>query len=384
MLILNARILTMEGRVIQNGWLSTHEQKITALGGMETAPEAQGEVFDAAGGTLTPGLVDAHTHLGMCEDGLGFEGDDLNEETDPATPQLSAVDAVNPFDRCFAEARAAGVTTAVTGPGSANPVGGQLIALKTAGTRVDDMLLKAPLAIKFALGENPKTVYHGREEAPYTRMATAAVIREQLHKARRYRDQWSKSRADEDAEEPEFDYKCEALLPLFEKKVQAHFHAHRADDIFTALRIAREFDLDAVVIHATEGHLIADALAAERAKLLSGPFLCDRSKPELRGQTPASPGLLARAGVPPAIVTDHPVVPIQYLNVCAALAVREGMTREDALRAVTITPARLLGLDARVGSLRPGKDADLAVWNTDPLDFYANVTFAAVNGRRVK
>lgn len=384
MQIINAKIITMEGQIIESGWLSTWEGKIKALGPMSGAPEPEGEVFDAQGGVLTPGLVDAHTHLGMFEDGLGFEGDDANEETDPATPQLSAVDAVNPRDRCFTEAREAGVTAVVTGPGSTNPVGGQLIAMKTAGGRVDDMLLKAPLAIKFALGENPKMAYHGREESPYTRMATAAVIREQLFKAVRYRDRLRESRESEDVDEPDFDYKCEALLPLLDQTVQAHFHAHRADDVFTALRIAREFDLDAVIIHATEGHLIAGELAEVHARVLSGPFLCDRSKPELKNQTPASPGLMAKAGVAPAIITDHPVIPIQYLNVCAALAVREGMAREDALCAITLRPAQILRLDGRIGSLRPGKDADLVVWSADPLDFYAKVQFAAVDGRRVK
>ncbi len=384
MLIQNARIFTMEGAVIENGWLETEGGRIRALGGMETLPTATGDVFDAKGGSLLPGLVDAHTHLGMWEDSLGFEGDDGNEKTDPSTPHLSAVDAVNPLDRCFAEAREAGVTTVVTGPGSANPVSGQLIAMKTAGRRIDDMLLKAPVAIKFALGENPKTVYHDRDEAPTTRMATAAIIREQLLKAMRYRQKLLACRENDELEEPEFDYKCEALLPLLGREVQAHFHAHRADDIFTALRIAKEFELDAVIVHATEGHLIAEELAAEQATVLSGPFLCDRSKPELKNQTPAAPGQMARAGLLPAIITDHPVVPVQYLPLCAALAVREGMERDAALRAITIRPAEILHLENRVGSLRPGKDADLVVFDGDPLDFYARTVFVAVGGRRVK
>lgn len=384
MLIQNARIFSMEGAVIERGWLETDGSHIKALGSMDTMPAISGECFDAKGGSLMPGLVDAHTHLGMWEDSLGFEGDDGNEKTDPSTPHLSAVDAVNPMDRCFAEAREAGVTTVVTGPGSANPVSGQLIAMKTAGRRIDDMLLKAPIAIKFALGENPKTVYHDRDETPTTRMATAAIIREQLLKAMRYRQKLLACKKDEDLEEPEFDYKCEALLPLLSGEIQAHFHAHRADDIFTALRIAEEFELDAVIVHATEGHLIAEELASERAKVLSGPFLCDRSKPELHNQTPSAPGKMVKAGLYPAIITDHPVIPTQYLLLCAALAVREGMDCEAALRAVTIRPAEILHLEKRVGSLKAGKDADFVVYDRDPLDFYAKVAFVMVNGRRVK
>ena len=385
MLIQNARMITMEGRIIENGWLRTEQDKIASLGDMRDVPAApEGDIFDAQGGVMLPGLIDAHTHLGMWEDGLGFEGDDGNEETDPATPQLSALDAVNPLDRCFDEALAAGVTTVVTGPGSANPIGGQLIAVKTYGRRIDSMVLRAPLAVKFALGENPKGVYHEKDQTPVTRMATAAIIRDQLLKAQRYRLRLEQAASDEDAEEPDFDYKCEALLPLLRGEIQAHFHAHRADDIFTAMRIAKEFHLDYVLVHCTEGHLIAQELNDEGAKVLSGPFLCDRSKPELRNLTPRSPGLMSAAGIEPALITDHPVIPEQYLPLCAALAVREGMDRMAALRAVTINPARILRLDGRVGSLRPGKDADVVVFDGDPLSLETHVRLVAVNGRRVK
>lgn len=385
MLIFNAKIFPMEGQPIENGWVEAENGKIKALG--EGAPRARArdtEHFDAEGGVVTPGFVDAHTHLGMSEDSLTFEGDDLNEDTDPASPQLSAVDAVNPMDRCFDDALSAGVTTVITGPGSANPMGGRLIALKTAGRRVDSMLLKSPVAVKFALGENPKVTYHENHETPVTRMATAAIIREQLYKAQRYLKKQEEARADEDAEEPDFDYKCEALLPLLRRQVQAHFHAHRADDIFTAIRIAREFSLDYVIVHGTDGHLIAEELREEGARVLSGPFLCDRCKPELHNQTPRCPGVLEAAGVPVAIITDHPVVPIEYLPLCAALAVKNGMSYEAALQAITINPARITGLGARVGSLLPGKDADLAVFDGDPLALSTRVKFVAVNGKRVK
>ncbi|MDR3645004.1 MAG: amidohydrolase [Clostridia bacterium] len=384
MLIYNARIFTMESGVIENGWLETNGGVISGLGAMETMPPADGERFDAQGGALLPGLIDAHTHLGMWEDSLGFEGDDGNEDTEPSTPQLRAVDAVNPQDRCFDDALAAGVTAILTGPGSANPVGGRMAVLRTFGRRVDDMLLKPDAAMKFALGENPKTVYHGKNQMPVTRMATAAIIREQLFKAKKYGEKLEKAREDEDADEPEFDLHSEALLPVLSRKMQAHFHAHRADDIFTAIRISKEFNLDYVIIHATEGHLIAPELKAEGAPVLSGPFLCDRSKPELRCQTPESPGIMARVGLCPCIITDHPVIPIQYLTLCAGLAVRYGMEYDEALRAVTLYPARVLGLDDRIGSLRAGKEADLAVFDGDPFALSTHVRLVAVGGRRVK
>jgi imidazolonepropionase-like amidohydrolase len=384
MLIINACIYTMEGGVIKNGWLKTDGSLIAALGEMADLTDIQGDVYDAAGGVLMPGLIDAHTHLGMWEDAIGFEGDDGNEETDPSTPQLSALDAINPLDRCFEEALMAGVTTVVTGPGSANPIGGQLLAMKTAGRRVDDMVVKNPIAIKFALGENPKSVYHAKNEAPVTRMGTAAIIREQLLKALRYKQKLEEAACDEEIDEPDFDFKCEALIPLLRGDIQAHFHAHRADDIFTAIRIAKEFSLDFVIVHGTEGHLITDELKAEGAKVLSGPFLCDRSKPELKNQTAQTPGILCAAGIETALITDHPVIPIQYLTLCAALAIKDGMDKQAALRALTITPARILGLDSRMGSLAPGKDADLVVFDGDPLSLETRIKFVAVNGKRVK
>lgn len=388
MLITNAKIYTMEGRPIENGWLEAENGVIKALGeGAAPAAEnsaTQNDTVDAHGGVLLPGLIDAHTHIGMMEDSLDFEGDDLNEDTDPSTPQLSAVDAINPLDRCFDDALSAGVTTVVTGPGSANPIGGRLVAMKTFGRRVDSMLIKDPVAIKFALGENPKTCYHENHETPVTRMATAAIIRDQLYKAKKYLLKLENSRNDEDADEPDFDYKCEVLIPLLRREIQAHFHAHRADDIFTAMRIAKQFNLDYVIVHGTDGHIIADELAAEHVRVLSGPLLSDRCKPELHNQTTKCPGILDKAGIDVAIVTDHSVVPIEYLPLCAALAVKAGMDYDAALRAITINPARIVGIDRRVGSLAAGKDADFVIFDGDPLVLATNVTFVAVGGKRVK
>ena len=384
MLIVNAEIHTMNGPSIPCGYVYVEGGTICAVGAMpapETVRTAREEaVIDAQGGALYPGFVDAHTHLGMWEDGLGFEGDDGNEDTDPSTPQLRAIDAVNPLDRCFGEALAAGVTTVVTGPGSANPIGGQLCAMKTYGRRIEDMLIQAPIAMKMALGENPKSTYHGKSQAPVTRMATASIIRDQLAQARRYEEDKRRAAEDDETDEPEYDAKCEALLPVLRGEVPVHFHAHRLDDIFTAVRIAREFGLDYRIVHGTQGHKAADLLAADRVRVFCGPLLCDRSKPELSDLTPANPARLHEAGVELCIVTDHPVIPEQYLPLCAGLAVREGLPREEALRAITLSPALLLGLEDRVGSIAPGRDADLVLFREDPLTVSAKPALVIAGG----
>lgn len=380
----NAVLHTMEGIDYENGWMTVENGVITGLGPMGICPQQPGEEWlDLDGAHIYPGFIDTHTHLGMWEDGLTFEGDDGNEETDPITPQLRAIDALNPMDRCFREALESGVTTVITGPGSANPIGGQLAAIKTAGRCIDKMVVKAPVAMKMALGENPKTVYHGKNQTPVTRMATAALIREQLRKAERYLDDTERALAEEDFDPPEYDIKCEALLPLLRREIPAHIHCHRADDIFTAIRIAEEFQLDYVIVHGTEGHLITEELAEKKVRVLSGPILCDRSKPELRNLTPACPGKLTEAGIQTALITDHPVIPIQYLPLCAGLAVREGMDPEMALRAITIEPARICGLDDRLGSLAVGKDADFSVFRQNPLTIAAKPEKVFVGGREI-
>ena len=386
MLIQNVKLYSMEGAPIPCGYLRFQEGKIVSLGPMEEQPrpEPDEEVLDAAGKTLTPGFVDAHTHLGMWGDSVGFEGADGNEITDPATPQLRALDAINPMDKCFREAAAHGVTTAVTGPGSANPIGGQMAAIKTAPTRrVDDCILKAPLAIKFAFGENPKGCYNEKGHTPMTRMATASIIREQLASAKRYAEEQQKAKEDEDYDDPEFDAKCEALLPLLSGEIQAHMHCHQANDILTAIRIAGEFHLDYVLVHCTEGYRIADVLKAENAKAVVGPYLCDRSKPELRSLTPKSPALLREKGVTAAICTDHPEGPVQYLPLCASLAVKGGLAPEDALAAITINAAKVAGLDTSLGSLTPGKEADIVVTDRCPLELLGQVRAVLAGGRRI-
>ena len=369
MLLTNGYLHPVDGPDIPRGFVAFSEGRITAVGPMDRLPAGLSEeVRDLNGAHVCPGFVDAHCHLGLFGSALGFEAEDGNEATDPVTPHLRALDAVNPLDRSFAEARAAGVTTVLTGPGSANPVSGQGVILKTSGRWVDEMILSAPACMKFALGENPKAVYNDRKEGPVTRMATAAMIREILSKALDYRVKKQMSQADPDDEGPEYDAKLEALLPVLERQVPAHFHAHRADDIATALRISREFGLKPVIVHGTEGHLICELLEREQVPVITGPCLTDRSKPELAGLTLESPALLSRHTLV-AICTDHPETPIQYLPLCAALAVRGGMSESAALAAITLNPAKILGIDDRVGSLTPGKDADLAVFSDHPFDW---------------
>ena len=385
MRILNGVVHTMAGPVIPHGYVEVENGKIRAVGEMSArTAAAAGPVYDAGGGHILPGFIDAHCHLGMFGNALGFEADDGNESTDPCTPQLRAIDAINPQDRCFREAREGGVTTVLTGPGSANPIAGQFAAIKTDGRWVDEMVLRAPAAMKMALGENPKTVYNERKETPITRMATAAVIRQELSKTLEDMDKQDKADAGGDTDAPDYDAKLEALIPVLRGELPVHIHAHRADDIATAVRICREFGLKYVIVHGTEGHLLPELLAAEGAGVITGPSLTDRSKPELANLTIENPAILARAGVPVAICTDHPVIPIQYLPICAALAVRGGLEPEEALAAITIHPARLAGLDKRVGSLEPGKDADIVVTTGHPLDWNGKVRYVFIGGKQVK
>lgn len=382
--IINARVISMVGEPIEDGYVTLENGKITTLGTMEAVPQDGCETLDAAGGWLLPGLVDAHSHIGLYEDSLGFEGEDGNEDTDPITPQLRVIDGINPMERSFAEARAAGVTTVVVSPGSANPIGGQMAAIKTCGRRIDDMIVRAPAAMKFALGENPKSVYHDKEQTPVTRMATASLIRDQLMKAREYGTHQKEAALDEDKEPRDYDDQLEALLPVLSGEIAAHFHAHRADDIFTALRIAKEFSLRPVIVHGTEAHMIADLLAPENVPVISGPFMTDRSKPELTNLTERAPALLREAGVPLAITTDHPEFPVKYLFDAARFAVRGGMEPDAALRAITIDAARIADIADRVGSIESGKDGDLVLLTGDPFDYRTCVVAVFCDGNRVE
>ena len=382
MLIYNAEIHTMgTAGVIENGWIETGDGRIKALGS-GAPPSAEGDSLDAQGGMILPGFIDAHTHLGIIENALDFEGDDCNESTDPFTPQMRAVDGINPFDRCFEEARMRGITAAASSPGSANACGGEIAVVKTLGRRVDDMLIKK-CGIKFALGENPKNIYNGREETPVTRMAIAALIREGLYKARRYvHDMDSYYSDSENYDPPEYDIKCEALMPLLDRKIKAFFHCHRADDICTAMRISKEFGLDPVIIHGTDGHRIADIIANEKIPVICGPLICDRCKPEMQGLELKNAAVLHENGVEIAVCTDHTVIPIQYLPLSAQAAVKGGLSFDEAVRTITVNPARILGIDDITGSLADGMDADLQLYKKgeNPLDLMSEPRLVMING----
>ncbi len=382
MLITNLTIETVSAAgLIRGGWILFENGKIINIGEGEP-PKYDGEILNGEGLTAYPGFIDAHTHLGIVEDSLDFEGDDCNEDSDPITPHVRALDGINPLDRCFEEARFAGVTCVAVAPGSANPIGGQVCVIKTAGKRVDKMVIKAPAAIKFALGENPKNTYHAKNASPVTRMATAALMRENLAKAKRYLDDLNRSEKDEEIDPPEYDIKLEALLPLLRGEISAHFHAHRADDIFTAIRISAEFGINFAIVHGTEGHLIAEELCD--VPVIAGPNLCDRSKPELREQTFRNPAALNAGGALVTLTTDHPVSPLNFLPICAAMAKKEGLSHAEALEAITINPARILGIDSRVGSLEVGKDADIVLIRGDLLSIDHTVEAVFINGEKIK
>lgn len=336
--------------------------------------------FDAAGLHVYPGFVEAHCHIGLDGSGIGFEGDDCNEMTDILTPQLRAIDGIYPHDPTFREALEAGVTTVCTGPGSANVLGGQFAVIKTAGHRVDDMIVRPFAAMKCAFGENPKRCY--KDKNNYSRMSTAAKLREALMKAQEY-DAKKQAAGDDPAKRPPLDVKLEALLPVLHGEVPLKAHAHRADDIFTAIRIAKEFGVRLTLEHVTEGHLIAEDLAQEDYPMAVGPSLTHASKFELRNKTFTTPGILAKAGCRVSIITDSPVIPQSYLPLCAALAVRAGMDPFDALRAITIRPAEHIGAADRVGSIECGKDADFVVMD-GPWDAVSSgVKAVFVNGEKV-
>ena len=378
LLIRNANIKTMAGPDLKNGCLLLENGKIAAVGQTVDAPEGV-ETLDAQGRLLTPGCVEAHCHIGLDNQAMRWEGMDYNEIDDPLTPQLRAIDSINPQDEAFALALRGGVTTACTGPGSANVVGGTFAIIKLAGKRVDKMVLRAPAAMKCAFGENPKGCYgQNKKRSPMTRMAVAALLRELLMKTIRYRDDKAAGR------NPPLDMKLEAMLPVVNGEIPIKCHAHRADDILTAVRIAREFDLKLTLDHCTDGEIIADELAEEGYPVFVGPSLGSKSKVELRNKSFTTPGTLYRAGLNVSIITDAPVIPLQYLPLAAGLASAAGLPIEEAWRAITINPARSLGVADRIGSLEPGKDADLVLWTADPLTTVGGEAYITIiNGRIV-
>ena len=361
MLIVNGTVHTMEVGTIPSGFVQTEGTRIVRIGPMSDLPgagDADG-IIDAKGGHILPGFIDAHCHVGLY--GGAAQEDDLNESPAPCTPQLRALDGVDPMNQYFREARQAGITCVLTGPGSANPIAGQSVLVKTAGRVIDQMAVRAPASMKFALGENPKGVH--KDHGPATRMASAALIREQLTKALDYSLKWDLAQVDGGADGPEFDARLDALRPVVGGRLAAHFHAHRADDIVTAVRLSKEFGLDCVIVHGTEAHLVADFLAREGVPVITGPFLMDRCKPELGRLTMENTAILARAGVQVAICTDHPETPIALLPFCAAMAARAG---------------------DRLGSLSPGKDADIVVMDGHPFHWRSRAVHVLLDGRELE
>lgn len=376
-LIKNGKVLTMAGKDIENGEILIDGNKIVKVGKNINAPE-NCTILDAKGGYVTPGFIDAHCHIGLFEQGIGFEGEDGNEITDPTTPQLRAIDAINPMDSSFKEAYENGVTCVCTGPGSANVLGGTFAIIKTKGKRIDNMIVKENAAMKCAFGENPKRCYNAKKQSPSTRMATAAILRESLMKAREYLN-----KKENGENNPPFDMKMEALIPVLKKEIPLKAHAHRADDIFTAIRIAKEFGVNLTLDHCTEGHLISDELAKENFPAIVGPTFGFRTKVELKNKTFDTLKVLNDAGVKFAIMTDHPVIPLHHLPLCAAFGVKAGLDEETALKAITINAAEILGIEDKVGSIEEGKDADIAIFDKHPLDLQASTKYVLINGEVV-
>jgi imidazolonepropionase-like amidohydrolase len=396
--ITNGKVMTITQGTFEPGTVLVEGGRIVAVGPDVVIPE-DAEVYDATGKVVMPGLIDAHCHVGLFPDGIGWEYSDGNEMTDPITPHLRALDAVHPEDQAFKELVAAGVTTVLTGPGSGNLIGGQWVCLKTVPKpSVEQMVLLEPAGMKMALGENPKRVYGDQKKAPSTRMGNAAALRAALVDAQNYLDRWHRYETElaeyqaqseagagagnggEAPKPPERDLKLEALGKVLRREMKARVHAHRADDMLTAMRIAEEFNLDLTLEHATEGYKIADILAEKGIAVTAGPILFSRTKYELKEMTPRNPGLMAQAGVKVAIQTDESSA-VKYLTINAALATREGMPEEEALKAITIHPAEIIGVADRVGSLEAGKDADVVVFNGHPFDYRTMVELVLVDGQ---
>ena len=364
-----------DGKVVWVGGGLSYEDVCAELGREKSREDT---LIDARGGWIMPGLIEAHCHMGITEEKKGMEGDDCNETVDPITPQLRAIDAINSMDAAFGDAVRAGITSAMIGPGSANVVGGQFAFVKTYGRRIDDLIVLAPAAMKVAFGENPKVNYIGQGKSPSTRMAIASMLREELTKAVKYKETKEQGRADFKT-----DFHYEAWLPVLERKIPLKAHVHRADDIFTAIRIAKEFGLKMTLDHCSEGHLIAEEIKACGFPAIVGPDLASRSKIEVQNMAFKTAGILHAHGVTVAVTTDHPVSIIASLPLCAGLAVKAGLPFLEGLRALTINAARICNVDKRVGSLEPGKDADIAVFDANPMEVFTNTLATVIDGKVV-
>lgn len=370
--IINGRIYTITGGIIENGTVLIQGGKITSVGADLVLP-SDAEIIDAGGAIVSPGLIDAHTHMGI-EEEIHPEGEDTNEMTEPLTAELRAVDGINPFDIGYKDAIKAGVTAVMVTMGSANVIGGLACAMKTGGRDLQDMVLKEEAGLKMAFGENPKRVYSEQKKSPNTRMATMALARQAFYDAKHYESK---------KEEEGYDLANEHILKALHGEIPIRLHAHRADDILSAIRLKDEFGLKMIIEHVTEGHLIVEQLKEANVAAAVGPSLSNRAKVEMENVTFATAGILASAGIKVALITDHPCTPIAYLPLCAGLAMKAGMTEEDAWKAVTINPAEMLGIDSRVGSIEKGKDADLVIWNGHPFTIVGAPKTVLLNGEIV-
>lgn len=378
LIIKNGLIHDLENREPYHADILVKDGLIAAIG---TDLCGEGEVYDAEGLDVYPGMIDAHSHLGVSGSGIGFEGSDYNELGDINSPQMRGIDSVNPFDPAIRTAALAGVTTVATGPGSANALGGTWLAIKTTGICVDDMVVRDPVAMKCAFGENPKRCY--KDRGNFARMSTAAHLREMLFKAQEYAAK-KDAAGDDLTKKPAFDFKMESLLPVIRKEIPLKAHAHQANDILTAIRIAREFDVKMTLEHVTEGHLIADKLAETDYPMAVGPTFTDASKFELRNKSWTTPGILAAKGCRVSLITDHPFSLEEYLPVYAGLAVKSGMDAYEALKAITINPARHIGCEDRIGSLKVGKDADIMIWEGPLFSIESTARAVFINGRMIR
>ena len=377
--IINGRILTMEDKIYECGYIRIRGEIIEEVGDMnDYKPQNKpNRVLDVKKAWVMPGLIESHAHIGITEEKWGTIADDCNEQTLPVTGTLRAIDAVNPMDPAFHDAIAAGITSVMVGPGSANVVGGQFLFMKTQGRCIDHMVVKNPAAMKVAFGENPKTVYGEKDVCPSTRMGIAALLRKTLYQAKQYKEAKEKGTLQKE------DFEMEPWLPVLNGEIPIKAHAHRADDILTAIRIAKEYQVDMTIDHGTESHLIADEVKKSGFPVIVGPHLTSRSKIEVKNMTFRTNAVLNDAGVLFSITTDHPVVMIQYLPFCAGLAVKEGLPLEEGLKAITIYPAKICRVDKRVGSLKKGKDADIAIFTGNPMEIFTKTLFTIIDGKIV-
>lgn len=366
----------MEDKPIERGYVRIRGNMIEEVGRMSSlAPDDDEQILDVKGAWVMPGLIEAHAHIGITEEKWGMIGDDCNEETNSVTPSLRAIDAVNSMDPAFHDAIEAGITAVMTGPGSANVVGGQFVFMKTQGRCIDEMIVKFPAAMKVAFGENPKTTYGDKGQLPSTRMGTAALLRETLHEAKQYILEKENGSLEKEV------FRMEPWVPVFKREIPLKAHAHRADDILTAIRIAKEFDLDITIDHGTEGHLIVEEIKESGFPVIVGTDLTSRSKIEVQNMNFKTNGILNNAGILIAVTTDHPVALIQYLPLCAGLAVKHGLSMEEGLKAITINAARICRVDDRVGSLKKGKDADIAIFSGNPMEVFTETLYTIINGQ---